>query len=828
MADYEGLVAPATGPIALQWQAVHSIHLRLVVMMLAAGCGTDTVAVLAVDVKTDLVPGVEFETIDWSVRPPSDALPVADEFSVLDTHNFISGERVAELSNPASGEHTVAVSLRTVAGTLVARREISAEFKGRNLGVTLTISRLCAGVECPREGDPDNATECRGGQCVACDPDDPASCGCQRDDECSFAADCAVGVCDQGTCLAAREPNACSGDTWCNPDQGCQSFNGCIAGEACVVDDLCAVGVTVCTDEGSACAVVGPRPAGEPCRPATGPCDQAEFCDGESLNCPVEDGQAPAGTACSDGVCDGRGSCLSCNEGDPCPLPDECAIGQIDCSTGQAVCQVASPAPRGDVCRTADGECDVADVCDGTSLTCGDNLFAVVGTVCSDGVCDGLGQCVPCVSGAACGTGNDCERGMLDCSSGTAQCVAAGPKPSGTLCRPAEGECDIAESCDGTSLQCPLQQFDVGRVCNPSAGVCDVAEVCGESPTCPNDRFLGSETVCRSATGDCDVADACDNSGPDCPSLDSVRPRNFLCRASTNSCDPAGLCDGSSKQCPAQSPPSSGIRNFGAGTHSFTVPTRCSAVRVKLWGAGGGSRNNRGGGGGFVSGDVSVAPGETLTIVVATGGRAGASQEGGGGGGGSGVLRNDGTRILIAAGGGGGGGVGVQGGAGGGAAGEHGETGNGNVRGGTGATATSSGVGRSGGGDGTGFRGGHGGNSCNTGVGGTSGSAGEGYRDGGGGGRAAGGTTGNGGGGGGGGLRGGGGGGGTCNDSYRAGGGGGGSSYIAPSVTNSTNQGGVGAVPGGRSDPHYQSPWGEGGDRGGGRVGHAVIVWPAP
>jgi hypothetical protein len=48
-----------------------------------------------------------------------------------------------------------------------------------------------------------------------------------------------------------------------------------------------------------------PQSAQTMCRPAAGPCDVAELCDGVSLDCPP-DAVAPAGTQCGlNRFCDG-------------------------------------------------------------------------------------------------------------------------------------------------------------------------------------------------------------------------------------------------------------------------------------------------------------------------------------------------------------------------------------------------------------------------------------------------------------------------------------------------------------------------------------------
>jgi hypothetical protein len=115
---------------------------------------------------------------------------------------------------------------------------------------------------------------------------------------------------------------------------------------------------------------------------------------------------------------------------------------------------------------------------------------------------------------------------------------------------------------------------------------------------------------------------------------------------------------------------------------TYVVPAGITAIHVKLWGAGGG---REGGSGAFVSGNLAVTPGETLTIIVGGGGVLGpnsglsASAYGGGGmavgdtffgpagaGGGRSAIRRGSTELVTAGAGGGGYGFGHNpGGAGG-------------------------------------------------------------------------------------------------------------------------------------------------------------------
>jgi hypothetical protein len=203
---------------------------------------------------------------------------------------------------------------------------------------------------------------------------------------------------------------------------------------------------------------------------------------------------------------------------------------------------------------------------------------------------------------------------------------------AGTLCRPSAGECDLQETCTGTSGACPadakkasgtactadtnpctLDQCNgtsnacqhpagnAGAACRVVAGVCDVAETCtGTSSTCPADAFKSSSTVCRAAAGECDVAENCTGSSATCPpdtkqapgtactadtnpcTLDQCDGTNVTCqhpagnagttcRAAAGACDLAENCDGSNTACPADA-------KAGAGTVCRSAAGDCDVA----------------------------------------------------------------------------------------------------------------------------------------------------------------------------------------------------------------------------------------------------------
>ena len=98
-------------------------------------------------------------------------------------------------------------------------------------------------------------------------------------------------------------------------------------------------------------------------------------------------------------------------------------------------------------------------------------------------------------------------------------CPAVLVAARGTVCRPAAGPCDVAETCDGTSTVCPPDTIaDDHTICRPSSGPCDIEQRCtGASKACPADRAMPAGAICRSSVGGCDPAETCDGIAKTCP-----------------------------------------------------------------------------------------------------------------------------------------------------------------------------------------------------------------------------------------------------------------------------------------------------------------------
>ena len=136
----------------------------------------------------------------------------------------------------------------------------------------------------------------------------------------------------------------------------------------------------------------------------------------------------------------------------------------------------------------------------------------------------------------------------------------------GTMCRELAGDCDVAEMCDGTSADCPVDAFAPSTtMCRESAGDCDIAEMCdGGSAVCPADEFVTAGTECRAGTGECDVAESCTGSDADCPE-DTFQPEGTVCGDDSNSiCDNPDTCDGLGS-CQANNEPTTTLCRADAG-----------------------------------------------------------------------------------------------------------------------------------------------------------------------------------------------------------------------------------------------------------------------
>ncbi len=166
-------------------------------------------------------------------------------------------------------------------------------------------------------------------------------------------------------------------------------------------------------------------------------------------------------------------------------------------------------------------------------------LFAHVAATlaaCGDGILDG---------------GEECDLGINNGAS-TACCTGVCTlKPASTVCRPANGLCDVAETCTGDMPTCPANAYaSSGTACRAAVDACDAPEYCtGLSTSCPADLFRPNGTVCRPAAGDCDAEEVCTGLSARCP-INLFKSNTVQCRAAAGPCDLPEYCTGAISTCP--------------------------------------------------------------------------------------------------------------------------------------------------------------------------------------------------------------------------------------------------------------------------------------
>ena len=359
---------------------------------------------------------------------------------------------------------------------------------------------------------------------ATCDDGDP----CSHGDACSSSKTCA------GTPYSCDSPPECgtlAGAT-CDGLGGCAyppATEGAACGDAaitpCSQPDSC--------DEAGNC-LANHAPTTDVCRASVGDCDVAEHCDGAGT-CPA-DGFQPAGADCGD------------PSSTTCTAPDSC--------DGNGHCAPDHAAPT-TTCRAAVDECDIAETCDGLGV-CPEDGFKAAGVACGDptentctaaDTCDGQGQCKRNDTGAD----TVCREAADECDL-TERCDGAGACPvdsfvaAGTACGDsADTLCTDPDTCDGEGA-CNANDAATTTLCRPAVGDCDVAEQCSDG-ACPDDAVRADGVSCRSSAGPCDVAEACDGESALCPD-DRIHEADFVCRPAVGECDVAETCSGTSIACP--------------------------------------------------------------------------------------------------------------------------------------------------------------------------------------------------------------------------------------------------------------------------------------
>ena len=127
----------------------------------------------------------------------------------------------------------------------------------------------------------------------------------------------------------------------------------------------------------------------------------------------------------------------------------------------------------------------------------------------------------------------------------------ADPANEGAACA-YEGTVPVCAKAVCKALTCTLVPVDAGKVCRSAAGVCDIQDTCdGTSIECPADAKQPTSMVCRKSAGVCDIQETCDGKSNDCPA-DKKQPNSYVCSKKSGSCDVDVKCDGSGDACPAK------------------------------------------------------------------------------------------------------------------------------------------------------------------------------------------------------------------------------------------------------------------------------------
>jgi hypothetical protein len=377
--------------------------------------------------------------------------------------------------------------------------------------------------------------------------------GCMLDSECRDDDACSLDVCSDGAC----EHLPLDGVPTSEQTIGDCRRVVCVAGaatEQAYPDDL--------PDDHEACTVDG--------------------CNGAD----VEHMPAPIGTACSDGTCDGMGSCVQCLSPDDCdglPVDDDCATRTCDAGVcGQVFAHAGTPVngtqqTTGDCHRiVCDGEggtvaqpanndpfvdgleCTVDECDDGVPHN--DPLPA--GTPCAAGECNAYGQCTGCNEAEDCGDPTSCQAPTCNGSGvcGVANVADGTPLPAAMQ---DDGDCQELR-CDGAGASASYEDNDDvppddGNACTDE--VCSgglpqhpdepVGTPCGNGDSCDG---MGACAECIDAgdcppAGQCGVVDCVDNA---CVVDDAMvgTPCNdgSFCTA-TDTCAANGTCVGSGSPC---------------------------------------------------------------------------------------------------------------------------------------------------------------------------------------------------------------------------------------------------------------------------------------
>ncbi|HQN72400.1 MAG TPA: lectin like domain-containing protein [bacterium] len=331
----------------------------------------------------------------------------------------------------------------------------------------VAVDTVCSSATHPCELD----AKCTGSS-GSCPENQPAENGtdCDLDSSLCTQDKCQGGTCNAGVMVVCDDSKPCTDDT-CNPSTGtCQyvndNSNSCTDGNGCTVGDSCNSGSCVsgaaancdqnCTNnepgyictcgsgyilnvDGHTCDDINECTAG------TDNCDANATCANTtgSFTCTCNSGYSGSGTTCSD--------INECTLGtDNCDANATCAntTGSFTCTCNSGYSGNGVTCSDINECTLGTDNCDQS--CENTSggFTCSCEIGYELNV---DGhTCDDIAEC----GNGIVEPGEECEPSEGTCCTSECKLVVAD-----TVCREKNGECDVAETCDGTSNDCPEDKY---------------------------------------------------------------------------------------------------------------------------------------------------------------------------------------------------------------------------------------------------------------------------------------------------------------------------------------------------------------------------------
>ena len=431
-----------------------ALALAATVLVGTTGCEGDS-AILALDVKTDFVPGAEFTRVRTLVLGAG-STDMVIETAVANGDDYIEGRRVAELTGLSAGTVRLRVELVDAGGRIVAERPVAVTYEGRNLGAIVVMTRDCRGIECPDPGGDANATACLAGRCVdpECTETFPGACGftnCAAGGDCPASpTGCAAPLCTGGVCLYEASHDMCEAEQWCIPGIGCRSIADFVDGglDGGIPDGAFDASFDTAFDTAFD-EDAGPCPTG---------CDSCEAggciingSAGEEVVCPDD---IPCVVVCmNDDAC----TSVTCGNG-PCVVS---CIGMGSCGGGVD----CSPSRDCDVTCLGAGSCGQG-TCNG-----GECAFE----------CEGVGTCageMRCLNTSACAIdciGDDSCNGPLICDGGACNITCEGEATCGAVDCAAACACEVMCTATGgcPTPACKVGCEEVPDECTPFGAGCD-------------------------------------------------------------------------------------------------------------------------------------------------------------------------------------------------------------------------------------------------------------------------------------------------------------------------------------------------------------------